>query len=97
MEYFLILIGILLITILMDYKYHVKLYNSRKERIFIPLLLLIFGIVWDTFAIWRGHWSFNDAGLLGIKIGLMPLEEYLFMLIIPYAILTHYKVLKKEI
>tara|TARA_B100001964_G_C14094889_1_gene536548 strand:+ start:531 stop:824 length:294 start_codon:yes stop_codon:yes gene_type:complete len=97
MEYILVLIAILLISIFLDHKYHTKLYDSRKERILIPIVFLILGSIWDTFAIWRGHWSFSGSGLIGIKIGLMPLEEYLFMLIIPYAILTHYKALRKEI
>jgi lycopene cyclase domain-containing protein len=51
--------------------------------------------VWDSVAIWRGHWVFPGPGLVGIKIGLMPLEEYLFALVIPYFILTTYSVLKK--
>jgi len=35
--------------------------------------------------------------LLGIRIGYLPLEEYLFFLVIPYFILTLYAALKKEI
>jgi len=97
MEYLLILIAILLISIFVEHKYHMHLYNSRKERTLIPILFFIIGSLWDTFAIWRGHWNFGGSGLIGIKIGLMPLEEYLFMLIVPYAILTHYKAFKKEI
>lgn len=97
MEYLLILIGLLLISIFLDWKYHMRLYDSRKERILIPIIFLVIGTLWDSFAIWRGHWSFEGSGLVGIKIGLMPLEEYLFILIIPYFILTIYKALKKEI
>ena len=51
----------------------------------------LFGIVWDSLAILRGHWSFPVDKTLGITIGLMPLEEYLFILIIPYFIITIYK------
>lgn len=97
MEYLLILTGLLLISIFLDWKYHIRLYDSRKERILIPIIFLVIGILWDSFAIWRGHWSFEGSGLVGIKIGLMPLEEYLFILIIPYFILTVYRALKKEI
>ena len=91
-----ILIGLLLISIILSYKYRVRLYDSRKERILITLVFFVIGVLWDSFAIWRGHWSFGGSGLIGIKIGLMPLEEYLFMLIVPYFILTLYRVLKKE-
>jgi len=97
MEYLAILTFLFLVALFLDWKYHIRLYQSRRERILIPLIFLVIGVVWDHFAIWRGHWSFEGPGLVGIKIGLMPLEEYLFCLIIPYFVLTLYRVLKKEI
>jgi len=93
MEYFLILLFILLITFLLEKKYKIHLYHSRKERFIIVLLFFMIGVIWDSFAIWRGDWTFSDGKNLGIRIGLMPLEEYLFILIIPYSILTIYKLL----
>ena len=97
MEYLLILIGFFLVSLFLEYKYKMKLYNSRKERWLIPIIFLVIGSLWDSFAIWRGHWTFGGNGLVGITFGLMPLEEYLFALIIPYFILTLYKVLRREI
>ncbi|PIR44247.1 hypothetical protein COV23_00880 [Candidatus Wolfebacteria bacterium CG10_big_fil_rev_8_21_14_0_10_31_9] len=98
MEYLLLLL-LLLLSFLLEYKFHIHLYQSRKERIIIPVIFFIIGTIWDTLAVYRGHWYFNfsNNGLLGIKIGLLPLEEYLFFLIVPYFILTFYKFLKKEI
>jgi len=97
MEYLIILLALLAITIFLEWFYKVELYHSRKERLIITGLFFIIGILWDTFAIARGHWEFPGKGLLGIQIGLMPLEEYVFILIIPFFILTVYKVLDKRI
>jgi len=97
MEYFFILLFILLITFLLEKKYKVHLYHSRKERFIIILLFFMIGVLWDTFAIWWGDWIFPDGKTLGIRIGLMPLEEYLFILIIPYSILTIYKLLDAKL
>ena len=97
MEYLIILIVLLLISIFLEHKFHIHIYKSRKERILIPLIFLVVGTIWDSLAIWRGHWSFNGPGLIGIKIGFMPLEEYLFAIIVPYFILTTYRALKREI
>lgn len=52
----------------------------------------VIGVVWDSFTIWRGHWLFPAGKNLGIVIGNMPLEEYLFALIVSSFILTIYKV-----
>ena len=97
MEYITILIILLCISLAFERKFHLRLYQSRKERVLIPLIFFLIGIVWDSFAVTRGHWSFNMDSLLGLKIGVLPIEEYLFFLIIPYAVLTLYRVFKKEI
>jgi lycopene cyclase domain-containing protein len=96
LEYLIILTGILIVTILLEKIYHIHLYHNRKERLSVTLIFFIVGVVWDTFAIWRGHWAFPMYKTLGIKIGLMPIEEYLFILIIPYFVLTIYKIFESK-
>lgn len=96
MEYMIILLGVFSLSLFLEYKYRIKLFNSRKQRIIVSVIFFIIGSIWDSFAIWRGHWSFSGSGLLGITIGLMPLEEYLFIIILPYFILTVYRVLKNK-
>ena len=60
---------------------------KQVRRLFIsiaPIAALF--IAWDAYAISRHHWWFDRAQILGIygpfKI---PIEEYLFFLIIPIA------------
>ena len=95
-EYFLVLLLILLITLLVEKRHHFHLYHSRKERLEFVAAFLIFGILWDHLAIWRGHWSFPRGGIRYIKIGLMPIEEYLFIFIIPYFVITFYKLIDSK-
>lgn len=97
MEYLIILLVLFAFAIFLELKYHIHLYHSRKERILVTIIFFIVGVLWDSLAIFRGHWDFPGRGLLGVKIGLMPLEEYLFILIIPFWILTLYKILDKKI
>lgn len=93
MEYLAILIVLFLITLILERTHHVHLYRSRRERFEIVGLFFIVGVVWDSFAIWRGHWIFPADKTLGITIGNMPLEEYLFILVLPYFVLTVYKII----
>ena len=97
MEYLLILVGLFALSLFLEFKFHLRLYSSRKERFIIPLLFFLIGTLWDSYAVIRGHWYFNFDNLLGVRIGVLPLEEYLFFIVVPYAVLTLYKVLKKEI
>ncbi len=95
-EYITILIVLFLIVLVLEKTHHIHLFHNRKERLEIVGLFFIIGVLWDTFAIWRGHWVFPPENNLGIVIGLMPLEEYLFILIIPYFILTIYKIIDSK-
>ena len=91
MEYFLILIGILVVTILFEWKYNIHLYHSRKERLTVTLNIFIFGIIWDYYASYNKHWIFPGPGLIGIRLLGLPIEEFLFFLIVPYGALVMYK------
>ena len=43
-------------------------------------------IAWDAYAIRSGHWRFDKAQILGISGPFcIPLEEYLFFLVVPLA------------
>ena len=95
-EYLIILIVLLIVALVLEKTHRIHLYHNRKERLEITGLFFIIGVIWDTFAIWRGHWVFPAGNNLGIVIGLMPLEEYLFALIVPYFIITIYKIMDSK-
>jgi lycopene cyclase domain-containing protein len=96
MEYFLILIFIALVGVTLEKIFHTHLYHNRRERLVVVGLFFVVGVIWDSFAVWRGHWIFPENKTVGIKIGLMPIEEYLFILIVPYTLLTIYTVIHKH-
>ncbi|MEO5635029.1 MAG: lycopene cyclase domain-containing protein [Candidatus Paceibacterota bacterium] len=90
-EYLIILLIILLATIAIEYKYDIHLYHSRKERFIVVLHIFLLGMLWDYFAVYRHHWIFPGDGLIGIRIYGLPIEEFLFFLIVPYFALVVYK------
>ena len=57
------------------------------KRVLKTLAIVVpFFVVWDAYAIAQGHWFFDPAQTLGIYGPLnIPLEEYLFFIIIPIA------------
>lgn len=97
MEYFLILMGFLALAVFLELKYHVHIYHSRRERVSVSLAIFFIGAIWDYYATWRRHWTFPGNGLLGVYVFGLPIEEFLFFLIMPYVTLTIYKVLDAKI
>lgn len=59
----------------------------RIKRAALSILpISIFFLIWDAYAIAKGHWFFDRSQMLGI-IGPfnIPLEEYLFFVVVPLA------------
>lgn len=51
----------------------------------------IFFILWDSYFAYNDVWGFNDQYLVGWRILKLPIEEWLFFLLIPYAsVFIHY-------
>ena len=96
MEYLVILISVFLVSMVLKLKYKIQLFKSAKKGLLLAVLLLVIGGLWDSYAILRGYWSFEEEFFIGIDIGVMPLEEYLFMLIIPFLVLVLYGILTRK-
>ncbi len=95
MEYLIIEVILILITYMIHRYHKVKIFKSRKQILIFWILTFIGGAIWDNYAVYRGHWLYPGTGLLGIKIGLIPLEDYLFMFLVGYGFLVFYLVSNK--
>lgn len=45
----------------------------------------LFFIAWDVYFAYRNVWGFNDQYLVGLRILKLPVEEWLFFLLIPFS------------
>ncbi|MEY4346903.1 MAG: hypothetical protein RJA68_406 [Actinomycetota bacterium] len=68
------------------FKVHVL---RRMKRVLLSLLPISLGfLIWDAYAIAQGHWYFDQKQVTGFNGPFdIPIEEILFFLIIPIAVL----------
>ncbi len=59
----------------------------------IVVMMLVF-IPWDIVFTQHGIWSFNHRYVLGAYLFGLPLEEWLFFVVVPYAIVFTYEVFR---
>lgn len=97
MSYLAILVLIAFTAVCLEWKFRVHLYHSRRQAIITTFVLFAVGTLWDLYALSRGHWQFPGPGLVGVHIGPLPLEEYLFMFIVPFWIITVYRVIARQV
>lgn len=67
----------------------------RFDREFVPFLkasglVAVFFIAWDIWFTSRGVWWFDTHYTLGLVIGGLPLEEWLFFIFIPFSCIFTY-------
>ncbi|MBI2575309.1 lycopene cyclase domain-containing protein [Candidatus Woesearchaeota archaeon] len=96
MEYLMIELGLLALFFLLQKHYKVTVFKTGKQLILFWLIALAIGITWDWYGITSGHWIYPGSGILGIFIGVIPLEDLIFFFSVPYGILVIYLVLEKS-
>lgn len=53
---------------------------------FLAIIIVgLFFILWDIYFAYTDVWGFNDQYLVGFRILKLPVEEWLFFLLIPYS------------
>ncbi|TNE78650.1 MAG: lycopene cyclase domain-containing protein [Bacteroidetes bacterium] len=72
----------------------VAFYKNWKYLFPAILITAVFFLVWDYFFTLIGIWEFNPEYVMNIRWGGMPVEEYLFFLVVPYACVFIYECLK---
>lgn len=97
MNYYYILLDILSFAIPFGFSFERKmLHFIQYWKSFFSAIIIVglFFIAWDVYFTYQDVWGFTDQYLLGIRIFKLPLEEWLFFLLIPYAsIFIHYSLL----
>lgn len=96
MSYISILCLFLVVAVILEFYYHPHIFDSLKERVVWTLIILVIGITWDVYAVLHQHWVFSGVGLLGINIGILPVEEFLFFLIPPYFAITLATIIREK-
>jgi len=93
-KYLAILLLSVFFPLLFSFYPALKFWRNFKALIFaLAVVIIIFGS-WDIFSTWRGHWYFNPQGILGVRIVNLPLEEWLFFIVIPFCCIFTWEALK---
>ncbi len=94
-EYLITLLIVLVIAILIHSYFKMDLFKN-EQYIFLFMMFLIIGFVWDYIGVLRGFWVYPTGNSIDILIFNLPIEELLFYLIVPYFIIVLYRVTRKN-
>lgn len=92
--YLFLLLGSVLVPALLSFDKKVQYFKNLKYIFPGIVITAIFFWVWDVWFTQNFIWSFSKDYTLGFNVIGMPIEEWLFFLIIPYCCIFIYEVLK---
>jgi len=72
----------------------VAFYKNFKQFAFSAGITSLIYLIWDILFTKSNIWKFNDVYILKHKLLELPLEEYLFFIVVPYASLFIYECIK---
>ena len=76
------------------YRVFGRVVSEYKRLAFAVLPVAGLFFVWDVIAILRGHWFFNEKFMVGFEILLVPVEEILFFLVIPFISVLTWEIIR---
>lgn len=90
-HYAALLCACLLVTLPLELGLGARVYR-RPVRLAVTVapVAVVFG-GWDLLAHAAGHWSFSDRHTLGVRLAGLPVEEWLFFLVVPVCALLTYE------
>lgn len=92
--YLLINIVVIIVPLILTFEKKMKFYKKLPAVAIAILLVGSIYIAWDVVATARGDWDFNSKYLTGFYVFNLPIEEVLFFITIPYAILFLFETAK---
>lgn len=90
-EYLILMAACVAITLPLEFVLRARVY--RRLWLTVPTILVVVGIfgAWDLLGIARDHWTYNPEFITGIHLGIIPLEELVFFVVIPLCALLSYE------
>jgi lycopene cyclase domain-containing protein len=91
--YLILLLFTLSYPLAQSFESRICYYSKWKKLLPAIFVMMLLFIPWDVLFTKMGIWQFNERYFLGFKLWFLPLEEWLFFIIIPFACIFIYEVL----
>ena len=83
--YFVILAASLVGPLALSFDKKVGFYKNWKHVFLAMVLPALFYIIWDVYFTAIDVWQFNSTYIIGTKFLGLPIEEWLFFIVVPYC------------
>ncbi|GHJ48810.1 lycopene cyclase [Catellatospora sp. TT07R-123] len=93
LRYLLILAACLAVTLPLELLLGARVYRRPRRLLAALAPVVALFVLWDLAAVARGHWWFDPRYTTGARLLGLPVEEWLFFVVVPLCALLTYEVL----
>ena len=94
-EYFIVLGAIAFFPLLLSVLLRLGIYRRARALLMSMACVCAIYWTWDVTATARGHWAFNPAYVLDLRLLGMPVEEWLFFVVITFVSIFTYEAVRQ--
>lgn|GEM_PF-867816 len=95
-QYLLLMGACLIVTLPLEFVLGARVWRQPRRLLGALAVPAVVFLVWDVWAIARGHWSFSERFTTGWDIaGVLPVEEVAFFLVIPICGLLTFEAVRR--
>ena len=80
-----------ILTVPLEFVLRARVYRRPRRLLLALLPTVVVFTIWDVVGILRNHWTYSPTFTTGIHLGVMPLEELVFFIVIPICGLLTYE------
>ena len=93
LRYLLILAACVALVLPLEFALHARVLRrpGRLLATLVPVLAIF--ITWDLIAVAHGHWTYHARYILGPHLLGLPVEEWLFFIVVPVCALLTFEAL----
>jgi lycopene cyclase domain-containing protein len=90
-QYLALMAVCLIVTLPLEFVLRARVYR-RPLRLLLALLpTVVIFTIWDVVGILRHHWTYSPLFTTGFQLGVMPIEELVFFIVVPICGLLTYE------
>ncbi len=95
-SYLVVILFVALCALSVNYGFRLRIGSRWRQLLQTELMILAIYLSWDTWAIAKKSWFFDQHQIVNIDVlPKVPVEEFLFFLVVPIMIILSYQALLK--
>jgi lycopene cyclase domain-containing protein len=81
----------LIVTLPLEFVLRARVYRRPRRLLLALIPTVVIFTIWDVAGILRHHWTYSPLFTTGFRLGVMPIEELVFFIVVPICGLLTYE------